>query len=529
MKFRKILSAVTALAMSASAVAGLAVTANAAATTDNVSVTATYINAGSTDINYSSAGVLYANYCKISGGALSDQLSAYGGADATLLLVDLSDYKEGEATVTDVILNLTSTCTSSGNKSTLQLATTTNTDWDYESITWSSHATDLGTITYNSDIGEASSSGASFNHDIKTIYNADSDGILSLVIYTATGRQQELSDISVDITTTTDTLYSYTVNAYADGTKIAKLASDDDVADSTITITGLPEVVSDGNTYYQLDSSVSNRTISFDLTADGYEAKVEYNADDTIAFFIEGENLTPSRAADASSTSGDTYSGGVAYTINGNRNLYTSVTLGDGVYSFTVAEVARVSSKGAAYTGTVTIGDITVGSLTGATSGTIEESFSDITISGGTYTLMVANGSDAIPYIDYIIIYKTGDIPATMTVATSDSAISLTTTDSTEMTDADDNVTIATYGDVVNEGTVTTLYIKMTNATEEPENPTVTLNDGTTTAKASQDSWYYSPSSGTYYFIYQFVDLDSSLNGATVACDGYDDASVSLD
>ena len=167
----------------------------------------TYIQAGdNADValyNEAATSTL-ANQSKISGGVFVDMLSAYGGTPVTLVKADLSDlvaHLPAEKVIEDITLDFTATCTVSSKNSEVKIALIEKTDWDITTATWNAtnQAEVLGTLTDGSTGVWGQSAGTAISYNIKDIYEADADKVLAFGIYTATGREQAISDMKVTV------------------------------------------------------------------------------------------------------------------------------------------------------------------------------------------------------------------------------------------------------------------------------------------------------------------------------------------
>lgn len=239
--FKKLVSAITAFAMTATMFAGLGISAEAADSIATVvPVEATYINAKNADTNYSDAGTILANQSKISGGVFTDMLSAYNGSDVALVKFDTSEYA---GRIKGATLKMTSTCQDSGKNSTVDIAKT-GTNWSADTITWglqSDDAVGVKTVTYLGSVGNANSSGTALSYDLTDDVAKDADGIVSYGFYTQTGRQQALTNMQLELTVA-ETAVEYTTvtvrNVLADGTVIAEYAFNDVIVGDPFTVTG---------------------------------------------------------------------------------------------------------------------------------------------------------------------------------------------------------------------------------------------------------------------------------------------------
>ena len=263
---KKLLSLLTAAALSASSFSALVISANAEDATVNITPTdLTYINAGSPDNNFSEAGVVYANQSQISGGKFTDMLSAYGGTDIALMQFDVSQYA---GRIVSAKLSFTATCTTADKNSQVKVATT-DTGWKADEVTWNTMPDNCASLM---DAGYAGGTGATFNLDVTDNVRSDEDGILSYALYTATGRQQAITAVSMDI-----------------------VASDDVIEEATVTVNN----VADGKTIktYTVDGLMAGDSYTANRAQTGYKFVddtyyfVKDDATTTIDSLVGGENV----------------------------------------------------------------------------------------------------------------------------------------------------------------------------------------------------------------------------------------------
>lgn len=195
MNFKKIVSAVSALAISVSAFAGLAVTANAA-DVDVAPTAVTTIHAagsdstkGYADTNYYDATatswrVTQSSYSK---GAFADGQSKYDGSYLLISKFDVSDYDINEAT-----LSFDAQCTVAGKNSNIYVATI-NTNWDPATATWNTVYNTLSP----SKFGETGSVDTTKVNKTFDVTDKISNGALGIAIYTYTAREQEISNLKL--------------------------------------------------------------------------------------------------------------------------------------------------------------------------------------------------------------------------------------------------------------------------------------------------------------------------------------------
>lgn len=201
---KRLLSLLTAIAMTASAFSGLCMSASAAETVETLDPTAaTYINSTNADTNYSESGEIYANYSK----PLAAGWEATGGAGMDVGLVQF-DASAHVGKIIGATVTLTSTCTTAGKNSEVNIASV-NTDWDATTITWNTAQTQ--TASKLAAMGYANDAGTALTADVSDYVMADEDGILAFAFYTSTGRQQKITDVKLNVTVTDSVKTTYNI------------------------------------------------------------------------------------------------------------------------------------------------------------------------------------------------------------------------------------------------------------------------------------------------------------------------------
>lgn len=302
---------------------------------------ATYINAGNPDTNYSSAEELYANYSKVSGGKLTDQLSAYGGSDITIIKFDASGLPAG-VTVISANVTFNSACTVSGKNSQLAIVPI-NTSWSAATATWSNvdlsaNGTNVVNLAYSANSTTAQT------YDAKNVLIADDDKILSFAIFTNTGRQQKVSDFKLSIVYTEDPVEA------AKFVAISNLPEGDAsiFTPSVTEVEAAKAAINAATTEAEVDAAVAAATFTipaltglytiYNTTAENYLGEVKLSADRTYArfeqaaggFYINvngkyinmkgGDTWSMNATAEASTVWNFTLTDG-KYTINGPNGL----------------------------------------------------------------------------------------------------------------------------------------------------------------------------------------------------------------
>lgn len=164
-----------------------------------VNPTVAKIHAGEADATHydATATSWTINQSKISNGAFSNMLSAYGGSYVALVKFDAFQALFGKK-LTKATLKFTSKCTVSGKKSDIYVAPI-KTDWDPAKITWNNgnNSATLGATSYV-DAGNFKGEKAATMDVTEALKNA-ADTVIAYAFYTATGREQLLSKVSLEL------------------------------------------------------------------------------------------------------------------------------------------------------------------------------------------------------------------------------------------------------------------------------------------------------------------------------------------
>ena len=134
---------------------------------------------------------------KISNGAFANQNRNYGGTYLALVKFDAFQALFGKK-LTKATLKFTSKCTVSGKKSDIYVAPI-KTDWDPDTITWNNgnNSATLGATSYV-DAGNFKGEKAATMDVTEALKNA-ADTVIAYAFYTATGREQLLSKVSLEL------------------------------------------------------------------------------------------------------------------------------------------------------------------------------------------------------------------------------------------------------------------------------------------------------------------------------------------
>ncbi len=391
-----------------------------------------------------------------------------------------------------------------------------------------SHAAETASATYDVKVVAAgmTEQDVTVNYYVTETTNAVPNKATSI-----TGKYagDTVESTEVDLETVADATGRYTFNETAstalpytvvDGENVINLYFDkaDPVASYTVNYTGIEKeattvsltntYVGDTYTYYTtkyVKDDENNwatadevRSYSGTLTADtSIEVAYTYTEDDIVAF-VEGETLT------ATAYTGDALSGG----SSGRRleNAPTAATITEsGIYKIVFVNTVTRADRAvdfSVYKNDASNAENVIGSVTKtagevAAGATVETVVEDVVLNNGD--MILASSTVWECCLDYMVITKTGDLPSISSVVTAAPA-GVTVTAPATVTDADDEETTATYAELTEGKVVTTVYVKVDNATDGVA-PVVTFNEFEDPAQATVKTTVNSNG----YFIYQIV------------------------
>lgn len=154
---------------------------------------------------------------KISGGAFSNMLANYEGSPVVITKFDASEFMTGK-TLKKATLKFFSKCTVSGKNSNVQIAHI-GTGWDATTATWANtnKAETLNATGLNGNGVNVKTSRVELTQDVTEQLAASTDNTIGFGIFTYTGREQEITDITLTIEAIDASASStYTVK-YVDG------------------------------------------------------------------------------------------------------------------------------------------------------------------------------------------------------------------------------------------------------------------------------------------------------------------------
>lgn len=164
------------------------------------------------------------SYAKISGGAFTNGVKKWGGTPVVLTKFDASSDLKGK-NLKSATLTFTSQCTVVGQKSNVQVAEV-GTGWDATTATWATVNTKdiLHPVCLNGAGVNVTTTAKEVTLDVTTALLDNSDNTIGFAFYTATGREQAISGITLTVETAEKELkiISYDVNLVDENNKVLK-------------------------------------------------------------------------------------------------------------------------------------------------------------------------------------------------------------------------------------------------------------------------------------------------------------------
>lgn len=262
------------------------------------------------------------SYAKISGGAFTNGVKKWGGTPVVLTKFDASSDLKGK-NLKSATLTFTSQCTVVGQKSNVQVAEV-GTGWDATTATWATVNTKdiLHPVCLNGAGVNVTTTAKEVTLDVTTALLDNSDNTIGFAFYTATGREQAISGITLTVETAEKELkiISYDVNLVDENNKVLKnVYSNDKLIAETKVDYAYPKYLTDenGKVTYVCDANTFSGSVSPVETG---TTEIKYSAYKETAYFIEAEDVIKSNARMESAN----YSSGAAMRgFDKNMNLFT--------------------------------------------------------------------------------------------------------------------------------------------------------------------------------------------------------------
>lgn len=247
------------------------------------------------------------SYAKISGGAFTNAVKDWGGTPVVLTKFDASSDLKGK-NLKSATLTFTSQCTVVGKNSNVQVAEV-GTGWDATTATWATVNTKeiLHPVCLNGAGVNVNTTAKELTLDVTAALLDNSDNTIGFAFYTATGREQAISGITLTVESSDEAIkpISYAVNLVDENNKVLKsIFSNKELIPGTKVDYVYPKYLTDdnGKVAYVCDAKTFSGSVS---PMEAGTTDVKYSAYKGTAYFIEAENaINKSKMESANYSSG---------------------------------------------------------------------------------------------------------------------------------------------------------------------------------------------------------------------------------
>lgn len=247
------------------------------------------------------------SYAKISGGAFTNEVKKWGGTPVVLTKFDASSDLKGK-NLKSATLTFTSQCTVVGKNSNVQVAEV-GTGWDATTATWATVNTKeiLHPVCLNGAGVNVNITAKELTLDVTAALLDNSDNTIGFAFYTATGREQAISGITLTVESSDEAIkpISYAVNLVDENNKVLKsIFSNEELIPGTKVDYVYPKYLTDdnGKVAYVCDAKTFSGSVS---PMEAGTTDVKYSAYKGTAYFIEAENaINKSKMESANYSSG---------------------------------------------------------------------------------------------------------------------------------------------------------------------------------------------------------------------------------
>lgn len=339
---------------------------------------------------------------KISGGAFTNAVKAWGGTPVVLTKFDASSSLKGK-NLKSATLTFTSQCKE--KNSSVQVAEV-GTGWEATTATWATVNTKeiLHPVCLNGAGVNVTTTAKKVTLDVTTALLDNSDNTIGFAFYTATGREQAISGITLTVETAEEELkiISYDVNLVDENNKVLKkVFSNDKLVAETKVDYAYPKYLTDenGKVTYVCDANTFSGSVSPVETG---TTEIKYSAYKGTAYFIEAEDVIKSNARMESAN----YSSGAAM-----RNFYTDVNLftvpETGVYRLSYAVCSNNMGKIRQFFVYADDDEIVNKGVLWSVNDVIKKgTMTEAAMTFNEGTVIKAKGSDSNIILDYILLEK---------------------------------------------------------------------------------------------------------------------------
>lgn len=260
------------------------------------------------------------SYAKISGGgAFTNEQKKWGGTPVVLTKFDASSSLKGK-NLKSATLTFTSQCKE--KNSNVQVAEV-GTGWDATTATWATVNTKeiLHPVCLNGAGVNVNTTAKELTLDVTAALLDNSDNTIGFAFYTATGREQAISGITLTVESSDEAIkpISYAVNLVDENNKVLKsIFANEELIPGTKIDYVYPKYLTDdtGKVTYVCDANTFSGSVS---PMEAGTTEVKYSAYKGTAYFVEAENVINIAKMESAN-----YSSGAAMRgFNTNMDLFT--------------------------------------------------------------------------------------------------------------------------------------------------------------------------------------------------------------
>lgn len=342
------------------------------------------------------------SYAKISGGIFTNALKNYDGTPVVLTKFDASSDLKGK-NLKSATLTFTSQCKE--KNSNVQVAEV-GTGWDATTATWATVNTKdiLHPVCLNGAGVNVNTTAKELTLDVTAALLDNSDNTIGFAFYTATGREQAISGITLTVESSDEAIkpISYAVNLVDENNKVLKsIFSNEELIPGTKVDYVYPKYLTDdnGKVAYVCDANTFSGSVS---PMEAGTTDVKYSAYKGTAYFIEAEDVIKSNAKVESAN----YSSGAAMRgFNTNWDLFTIPETG--VYRLSYAVCSNNTRIERQFVVSAGDKEIVNKGVQWAEKDVIKKgTITEAAMTFNEGTVIKAKGSDTNIILDYILLEK---------------------------------------------------------------------------------------------------------------------------
>lgn len=222
----------------------------------------------------------------------TNEVKKWGGTPVVLTKFDASSDLKGK-NLKSATLTFTSQCTVVGKNSNVQVAEV-GTEWDATTATWATVNTKeiLHPVCLNGAGVNVNTTAKELTLDVTAALLDNSDNTIGFAFYTATGREQAISGITLTVESSDEAIkpISYAVNLVDENNKVLKsIFSNKELIPGTKVDYVYPKYLTDdnGKVAYVCDAKTFSGSVS---PMEAGTTEIKYSAYKGTAYFVEAEN-----------------------------------------------------------------------------------------------------------------------------------------------------------------------------------------------------------------------------------------------